>query len=111
MKKVNRFLVALALGLFFVGSGGARAPPRHLACLGKSRDHHLDAQDQWSDGERFHFGSQNRPALQTLNSTLRVNPPYGHPALLLFWPMLEARRAGCRLAPRKASRRIRLLLN
>ncbi len=62
-----------------------RTSPRHLACLGKSRDHDLDAQDQRSDGERFHLGSQNRPALQTLNSAPCVNHAHGRPGLPLFW--------------------------
>src|SRR5260370_8157804 len=54
---------------------GAGAPPRHLPCLGESRDHDLDAQDQWSDRKRFHSGPKNRPAPHTLNPPLRTNPP------------------------------------
>ena len=49
--------------------GGARPPPGHLACLGKSGDYELDAQNQWADGERFHLGSQDR---QALSNPLRV---------------------------------------
>ena len=46
--------------------GGTGAPPRHLACLGKSRDYDLDAQNQWFDRERFHPGCKDRPVLQIL---------------------------------------------
>src|SRR5260370_37902954 len=37
------------------------ASPRHLPCLGKSRHHDLDAQNQRADGERLHPGSEDRP--------------------------------------------------
>src|SRR5712692_3562868 len=50
--------------------GRAGAPPRPIPCLGKSRDHHLDAQNQRPDGERFHPGRQDRLALQALNFTV-----------------------------------------
>ena len=66
--------------------GGARAPPRHLPCLEKSRDHHLDAQNQWPDGERFHPGRKDRQALQTLNSAPsdEISQPSGNCPLLLL---------------------------
>jgi 4a-hydroxytetrahydrobiopterin dehydratase len=53
--------------LKFVNRVGELAEEQgHLPCLGKSRDHDLDAQDQRLDGERFHSGRKNRPAPQTI---------------------------------------------
>jgi hypothetical protein len=59
-------------------------PPGPLPCLGKSRDHDLDAQDQRLDGKRFHSGRKNRPAPQILNSGLCVNPPLATGRCLFF---------------------------
>jgi len=57
-----------------------------------------------SDGKRFHLSSQNRPALQTLNSTLSRPIRLCLPALALFGSILEAGCAGCRLSRRNARR-------
>src|SRR3990172_5955540 len=40
--------------------GGPGSPSRYLSGLGQSQNHHLDPQDRWLDGERFHPGGEGR---------------------------------------------------
>jgi 4a-hydroxytetrahydrobiopterin dehydratase len=89
----------------------------HVGELVEEQGHHPDISLAWGKVEittwthkikgltesDFILAAKNRPALQTLNPALCVNPPImAAPRCLFFRPILEARCAGCRPAPRNA---------